>query len=276
MIKGFENELTMEGKSKSTVTGYSRNIRQYYEWYKETYNKDCTKLYRVNILDHLSHLKGKGLSPKTINHKVASLLRFNAYLIDTGHQSDMVVSKKDKVSIQQEIATPTDVTVEQVERFRQDVLEQEGIRNYTIVTLLAYAGLRISECLNLNVSDIDIGEGTIKVNDSKGNKYRVVYMSDKVQNALEEHTGALEEKQEYLFVSNRGNRLDRTVINRMFNKHSKDITPHTLRHFFCTRALDSGLGIHEVANQAGHSNINTTIQYTNTSRQEMKDKMARL
>lgn len=276
MIKGFENELTMEGKSNNTVTGYGRNIRQYYDWYKETYHKDCIKLYRVNILDHLSYLKGKGLSPKTINHKVASLIRYNAYLVETGHQSDTVIGNRDKVSIQQEIATPTDITIEQVEKFRQDVLEQEGVRNHTIVTLLAYAGLRITECLNLNVTDVDTTERTIKVNDSKGNKYRVVYMSDKVQNALQEHTGTLEAEQEYLFMSNRGNRLDRTVINRMFNKYSKDITPHTLRHFFCTRALENGLGIHEVANQAGHSNINTTIQYTNTSRQEMKDKMARL
>ena len=62
----------------------------------------------------------------------------------------------------------------------------------------------------------------------------------------------------------------------MFNKYSKDITPHTLRHFFCTNALENGFNLHEVASLAGHSNINTTLIYTNPNKQAMMDKINRL
>lgn len=276
MLKGFKRELELEGKSISTINGYSRNIKQYFDWYSKTYNKEFNRLYRVNVLDFISHLKNGELNPKTINHKISSLIKFNEFLVEEGIQDDMVVSKKDMLKIQQSIANPTDVTIEEVEGFRQTILEQEGLRNYTIVTILSYAGLRISECLNLKMNDVNIKDRTILVKDGKGNKYRVVYMSSKVENALNEYLEEVQEGQEYLFVSNRGNKLDRTVINKMFNKYSDRITPHSLRHFFCTRALENGLEIHEVANQAGHSNIYTTLQYTNPSIEEMKKKMSRL
>lgn len=58
----------------------------------------------------------------------------------------------------------------------------------------------------------------------------------------------------------------------MFKKYSDKITPHTLRHFYCSNALESGYSVHEVANQAGHSNIHTTLLYTNPTKEKMKDK----
>lgn len=276
MLKDFKRELELEGMSDSTVNGYSRNVRQYLDWYCKTYNNQFTRLYRVNVLDFISYLKGEELSPKTINHKVSSLVRFNEFLIEKGVQQDTVVVNKDMVRIQLSVASPTDVSIDEVEQLRQTVLEKEGLRNYTIVTILSYAGLRISECLNLKVNDISTKDRTILVKDSKGNKYRTVYMSDRVTNALNEYLEQVAEIQGYLFVSNRGNKLDRTVVNKMFNKYSDTITPHGLRHFFCTRALENGLEIHEVANQAGHSNIHTTLQYTNPTIDEMKRKMSRL
>ncbi|MEH7276545.1 site-specific integrase, partial [Neobacillus vireti] len=75
-------------------------------------------------------------------------------------------------------------------------------------------------------------------------------------------------------------KLNRTVINKLFINYSeqlgKDITPHDLRHFFCSHAISKGMSVHEVANQAGHSNIHTTLLYTNPSKSEIINKMNQL
>ncbi|MED3825546.1 TnP I resolvase, partial [Priestia flexa] len=77
----------------------------------------------------------------------------------------------------------------------------------------------------------------------------------------------------YLFISKKREKLDRTVVNRIFKSYSNVITPHQLRHFFCTNAIEKGFSIHEVANQAGHSNIHTTLLYTNPNQLQLKNKM---
>lgn len=81
---------------------------------------------------------------------------------------------------------------------------------------------------------------------------------------------------EYLFTTRQSEKISRQQVNRIFNKYSKDITPHVLRHFYCTNALEKGYSYHEVANQAGHSNINTTLRYTNPTAQKMRDKANKL
>ncbi|WP_286675903.1 tyrosine-type recombinase/integrase [Bacillus mycoides] len=86
-------------------------------------------------------------------------------------------------------------------------------------------------------------------------------------------------KSPYLFVSNKGPKLSRMTVNDMFKKYSKlaglatDLKPHDLRHYFCSHALENGFDVHEVAHIAGHSNIHTTLLYTNPSRTKMLDKL---
>lgn len=105
-------------------------------------------------------------------------------------------------------------------------------------------------------------------------------MNDKVKSAIQSWLKERKEKgidSEYLFVSNRNKPLDRTTINKLFKEYSehigKEITPHDLRHFFCSHAINSGMSVHEVANQAGHSNIHTTLLYTNPTKEELIQKM---
>jgi integrase/recombinase XerD len=85
---------------------------------------------------------------------------------------------------------------------------------------------------------------------------------------------------DFLFVSNRNKHLNRTTINKLFKEYSeligKEITPHDLRHFFCSHAINRGFSVYEVANQAGHSNIHTTLLYTNPTKDELIQKMNQL
>ena len=189
-----------------------------------------------------------------------------------------MVGKADYLKVQVPYANPCTVDQGQVEAFRQRVLVEQGARDHAIVTILAYAGLRISECLALRPEDVDLIAREITVRHGKGDKSRVVFIGDKVVNAVREYKKARPDTGcPYLFVSRKGGQLSRGQVNRIFNEYSDTITPHTLRHFYCTQALEhAGYGVHEVANQAGHSNIHTTLLYTNPSREEMKKKANQL
>ncbi len=278
MLSDFQKYIIEEGKSENTVKSYYRHINQYLKWYQESFGMEFNKLYRENVLEFKSYLYTvKNQSAKTVNAKLSALVKFNEFLVDKGIQDNIVVTKKDMLRIQAIGTSPADIIKQDVEKFRQQILGQEGIRNYCIVTIMAYCGTRISETLDMKLSDINTQSREIIIRQGKGNKQRIIYMNDKVVNAIKEYMKDRKETDlDYLFISNKGNKLDRTVINKMFNKYSDTITPHQLRHFFCTNALENDFSIHEVAYLAGHSNIHTTLLYTNPNENEMKEKMNRL
>lgn len=162
-----------------------------------------------------------------------------------------------------------------VEAFRQRLLESGSKRDFCIVTLYAYSGIRRSECVNLKLSQIDLAAKEICIV-GKGDKHRLVYLNDKTVHAIREYLKVRDSDSPYLFVSRQSGKLNPSRINQIFNQYSDVITPKTLRHYFCSNALESGYSIHEVANQAGHSNVQTTLIYSNPTAKEMKEKANRL
>lgn len=277
MLEEFTEYLVKEGKSINTIKTYVLQVNLYLKWFVETYGSKCQRLYRENILDYKSYLKNVSkLSASTINSKLAALIKYNKFLVSVSIQTDMVLSKNDNIKSQSLGVSPSDISQKDVEMFRQKILENGSKRDYAIVTLLAYAGLRISEALNIKMDDFNIVSRELIVRDGKGEKERLVYLGDKIINALRIYLKARNSNSMYLFISRQGDRLSRSRINQIFNDYSDIITPHKLRHFYCSHALESGYSVHEVANQAGHSNIHTTLTYTNPTKEKMKDKANKL
>lgn len=279
IVERFSFYLEQERKSINTIKGYTLDIKQYIRWFKESYDRDLTNLYRQNVLEYISFLKNiKTLNAKTINHKISGLAKFNAFLIHEGIQNEQVIFKTDMMKVQTPYVSPTQITDIDVKKFLQDVLEDENKRNYAIVILLSYTGLRISEALSIKMADFNLQTGECIIRNGKGEKQRVVLLNSKVVYALRDYlverkTYSVAPKSPYLFISKKREKLDRTVVNRIFQSYSEVITPHQLRHFFCTNAIEKGFSIHEVANQAGHSNIHTTLLYTNPNQFQLKNKM---
>lgn len=278
-LKGFIIYLQEKGKSANTMKGYALDVHQYLKWFMESYGKECDELYRQNILEYISFLKTvKVQNARTINHKLSSLAKYNEYFIEQGIQQKLVINKRDMLKVQTAYASPTKVTELEVKQFLQKVLESKNKRNYAIFTLLAYTGLRISEALSIKMQDFNLITGECIIRNGKGEKQRVVLLNSKVINAAKDYLTDRERcatalNSDYLFISKKRPNLDRTVVNRTIKDFSDSITPHQLRHFFCTNAIEKGFSIHEVANQAGHSNINTTLLYTNPDKAKLKDKM---
>ena len=243
MLEGFCEYLRRQGKSENTVKAYCQGMKEYMRWHEETFGKRMKLFLRANVLDYISYLRTvKGLSNRSVNAKLASLHSFNLYLIAAGYTKEVVLDKQDYLKVQ-----------------------------------LAYAGLRISECLALRVEDISLPAREIKVRHGKGDKMRVVYFGDKVVNAVREYLrNRPKTENPYLFPGRGDSHLTRSQVNRIFNEYSESITPHTLRHFFCSNALENGYTIADLANQAGHSNVHTTLLYTNPTREKMKEKANRL
>lgn len=275
-LSRFQKYLKERGRSENTVQTYIGHVQGYLLWYEESYGQEMTQLYHANILDYRSYLQNiKKLKYNTIDAKLSALSCYNQFLIENGIQKEQVVISEDRLKFQQMIASPADIEKREVDEFLQKVLVETGKRNYAIATILAYAGLRVSECINILQRDIDLQARELSVV-GKGNKQRIVFINDKIVHAVREYLKERKSQSEYLFVSRKGGRLHRSSVNRFFSQCSDHMNPHKLRHFFCSHALKCGYSIPEVANQAGHSSERTTMIYTNTSRREMKEKANRL
>lgn len=288
LIKEFKKKMYLEGKSQKTIEVYGNSVKEFFKWFYDSYgNIEYKKLYRENILEYKSYLKnvkksahsGNNLCPKSINSKLSALICFNELI----EPDNIVVTKRDLIKIQAEMVSPTSITKKEIEEFRQIVLQSEGCaakRNYAIVTILAYAGLRITECLNLRKSDICLESSELKVTNGKGEKARIVIINSKIVSAVREYQKTDHVESEWLFHNSRGERLNQTTINRVFKlccPKGHNITPHTLRHFYAINAVSSGIfTIPEIANQMGHSSIKTTMKYMNPNLDEIRRKIEEL
>ena len=288
LISEFKRKMYLEGKSKRTIEVYGNSVKEFFKWFSDSYGDvEFKKLYRENILEYKSYLKnikksvhsGNNLCPKSINSKLSALICFNELI----EPDNIVVSKKDLIKIQSEMVSPTSITKKEVEEFRQIVLQSEGCaarRNFAIVTILAYAGLRITECLNLRKSDMCLESSELKVTSGKGEKARIVIVNSKIVSAVREYQKTDSVESEWLFHNSRGERLNQTTINRVFKlccPKGYNITPHTLRHFYAINAVSSGIfTIPEIANQMGHSSIKTTMRYMNPNLEEIRKKVEQL
>lgn len=288
LIKEFKKKMYLEGKSQKTIEVYGNSVKEFFKWFYDSYgNIEYKKLYRENILEYKSYLKnikksahsGNNLCPKSINSKLSALICFNELI----EPDNIVVTKRDLIKVQSEMVSPTSITKKEIEEFRQIVLQSEGCaakRNYAIVTILAYAGLRITECLNLRKSDICLESSELKVTNGKGEKARIVIINSKIVSAVREYQKTDHVESEWLFHNSRGERLNQTTINRVFKlccPKGHNITPHTLRHFYAINAVSSGIfTIPEIANQMGHSSIKTTMKYMNPNLDEIRRKIEEL
>ena len=288
LIKEFKKKMYLEGKSQKTIEVYGNSVKEFFKWFYDSYgNIEYKKLYRENILEYKSYLKnikksahsGNSLCPKSINSKLSALICFNELI----EPDNIVVTKRDLIKIQAEMVSPTSITKKEIEEFRQIVLQSDGCaakRNYAIVTILAYAGLRITECLNLRKSDICLESSELKVTNGKGEKARIVIINSKIVSAVREYQKTDHVESEWLFHNSRGERLNQTTINRVFKlccPKGHNITPHTLRHFYAINAVSSGIfTIPEIANQMGHSSIKTTMKYMNPNLDEIRRKIEEL
>jgi integrase/recombinase XerD len=294
----FETYLISKNKSANTIDSYSRSVRKYEEWYMDKFGELFKVLHEENLqqfsimLIQKENENGEILSPKSVNVIIQGLISFNQYLVDTKKMKKIVVSKELRQKVQVSVASPAKFSSDEVNRFNQSILkasQRDGaadlFRDYALAKVLGLTGMRISEALDIKLFDMNLESNEILIRSGKGNKSRVVYINSELHRILVKYLKdtrkkyRLNETSPFLFVSRRSNQLSRKTVNKSFAKYSHfsglhvNLTPHDLRHHFCTISLERGFSLHEVMNLAGHSSPVTTSIYTNPSRKEMRNKM---
>ncbi|MFN8673158.1 MAG: tyrosine-type recombinase/integrase [Candidatus Sericytochromatia bacterium] len=275
ILNDFKIFLLSDDKSKNTIKSYLYNINIFFRWYQKTYQENFNELKKEHVTNFKSYLANDlNRNAKTINHYLITLKYFNSFLLEQNYQPNFVITNKMNIKIQTQFASPTNIHKEDIDLFEEKIINSGNLRNVLLINILKYTGLRISEALNIRYTDFNLDTRECVIRSGKGGKQRTVFFNEKVLNILEKYLKTNKKNSIYLFSSNKSDKLNRTVVNRIFQKYSNNtITPHDLRHFFCTNALEKGFGIHEVANIAGHSNIQTTLLYTNPTKKKIQNKM---
>lgn len=284
-VSKFKEALLNENLSENTILTYIGHIERFQKWCSESIGSEVNVLYRENFLDFRSYLLNiRQLSPASVNQYITALTKFNQFLIDQERQTSLVITKKDHLKVQDTITDPWDGKEIEVAALRQAILTKpnryigQNKRDYAIITLMANAGLRVSETIQLQLSDLSLENKQIRVT-GKGGKIRVVFINDKTANALHEYLLVRDPNaaSPYVFLSRKGPKLNRQQVNRIMKQFSDSIHPHQLRHFYCSQTQKkAGFSLAETANQAGHSNLKTTLRYTHPDTDEMKEKVNRL
>lgn len=156
MLNEFKQYLLGIGKSENTALNYCDKVKLYFKWCLDSFGSEPQQLYRANVLDYISYMKTiKRYNPKSVNNHLSSLRSFNEFLIASGRQTELAIVKNDFMKIQIAYANPCTVEQKDVEAFRQRLLEGGSKRDFAIVTLYTYTGIRRSECVNLRVDQVD-------------------------------------------------------------------------------------------------------------------------
>jgi len=230
---------------------------------------DVGKVDRIAIRKYLSFLHRRN-KKSSIARKISALRSFYRYLV----REKMVLSNpaKNVSTPKVEKPLPTALTVDEAFRLMESPAERSKFRDRAILELLYSSGIRVGELVGLNMNQLDLDLGIVKVM-GKGRKERIVPVGKKAVEALKayiEERGNLE-GEEPLFVNLRGGRLTARSVGRLVKKYTKrssifrKVSPHSLRHTFATHLLDAGADIREIQEMLGHVSLSTTQRYTHLS-----------
>lgn len=283
MLDKFIEYMKNEGMSENTYQSYASDVKLFQNYYEDSYDEKLQILTHSDISMYKSYLLNQNMVAGTINRKLSALKLYNQFLINQNIQSDIAIKAKDYIKIQKSMVKkklPSESDIKKLKHFANKD-EKNSKRDYCFIILLLYGGFRESELIKIKLTDIKLDDRFINII-GKGNKFRQVIinnlMYDALQDYLEERKN-LKIKNSYLFIGQKNKNtlepLNRNFCNRLLNKYKNickidKLHPHLLRAFFCLNALhNAGYTIEQVANQAGHSSLNTTKEYLYTEKKDL-------
>ena len=294
LIAEFLEYLEIEkGCSPLTIREYRHYLKRFHNWL--TANSSATKPDDINLelvrsyrlyLAHLRARDGVLLQRVTQSYHIVALRAFLRYLLV---QRDIPTLSPDKVELpKQGSRSVTFLNPGQIERLLNSpkISNNVGLRDRTILETLYSTGLRVSELVSLNRDQVDLERKEFGVK-GKGNKLRVVFLSDTAAQWIERYLQTRKDHFKPLFIRYSGTvdvqksgekmRLTARSIQKIVEKYAQraglpiEVTPHTLRHSFATDLLISGADIRSVQEMLGHESIRTTQVYTHVTNRHLKE-----
>jgi integrase/recombinase XerC len=270
-VAAFLRYLAAErGASEHTVRSYRADLVDCVAFLDRRELGSLTDADARVLRGYLADLHARGLARTSIARRLATLRSFFRFLLRRGRV---------RVNPAREVRTPSlpgrlpaHLPIDQSEAlFRQPFGDDEtSRRDRAILEALYASGVRVAELSGLDVEDVDLREGSVRVL-GKGKKERIVPLGTKAIQALRAYLGARESGRGPLFRNSRGGRLTVRSLHRIVRARARTaglggrVTPHTLRHTFATHLLDAGADLRLIQELLGHARLATTQRYTHVS-----------
>jgi integrase/recombinase XerD len=273
MVRSYVRYLKLERNySANTLEAYQHDL-QYLLDYCEKESKMPTDLQLEDLEHFAATIHEHGVGPTSQARILSGVRSFYRFLLLDGYIENDPTELLESPRLGEHL--PEVLSTKEVDQLEAsiDLSKKEGQRNLAIIEVLFSCGLRVSELVNLKLSDLYLQEGYIRVV-GKGNKERLVPISEKAIRELGNWFYDRNEmvikpgEQDYVFLNRRGAHLTRTMILIMIKRQAveagikKTISPHTLRHSFATALLEGGADLRVIQALLGHESIGTTEIYT--------------
>ena len=284
LIKGYENYLKIEKSlSSNTVDAYIRDINKMDGFFNsEDSKKKINSINHEDFQNYLAHLNGLKINARSQSRVISSMRSFFKYLmiekIIDNNPSELLENPKTGKKLPEFLTIDEiDLMVSQIDRSKSD-----GERNIAILEVLYGCGLRVTELIDLKISEIYWKEGFIRII-GKGNKERLVPLGKIASKHLKIYLNEIRVHQkidnqfvDHVFINKNGKKLSRVMIFKIIKKLTekagiqKNVSPHTLRHSFATHLVEGGADLRAVQEMLGHQSIITTEIYTHLDKNYLK------
>lgn len=272
--------------SERTRKAYQYDLRRFADWLVTVY-KRTPSLEEISVADIRAYLQklqiDHGYKATTLSRVIASIRVFFEYCVRTERlEASPAVHfhnpKKPK-------KLPIFLVEGELKKMLEvpDMSDTKGVRDYALITVFAFTGLRLQELVNLNLDDVDFERRTLRVF-GKGAKERIVPMNEKVSEAMSRYLSVrLFAETDAVFLNHRQKRLSPRGIQKIIRDYSiragilkRRISPHKLRHTFATLLHHHGVDVLEIQSLLGHASVTSTQIYTHTSSTKLAGAVHRL
>lgn len=284
ILKKYSNYIKLEkGLSQNSIEAYSHDLSLYFDYLEE----QKISPYDITIKDFdgfITVLSDLGLSPRSRARVVSGIKSFYKFLL----YADIMTTDPTELweMPKAPLHLPEVLSIEEIDRIENaiDLSQNEGQRNLAIIEVLYGSGLRVSELINLKMSDIHKEERFMIVQ-GKGNKQRLVPLSEESIKQIDywlidrNRFPIKPGNEDFLFLNRRGAKLTRVMILIMIKDLAlkagirKTISPHTFRHSFATHLLEGGANLRVIQMLLGHEQLTTTEIYTHLSMTHLREEV---
>lgn len=281
-LVNYEKYLKEEKRSSvNTVSSYLRDISQFETYLKDTVKCELRQAKTEMIQSYMSWMSGRGKSAASVTRFLASIKSFYNYMISVGILKSNPARGVAATHVERKY--PEILTSKEVELFLEQpqCVDAKGFRDHAMLELLYATGIRVSELISLDLSDLNLAAGFIRC-ESKGRE-RIIPMYHTAIKALQDYVRDIrpqiiaDSEERALFVNMNGERMSRQGFWKIIKYYQekagieKDITPHTLRHSFAVHLLENGADLRSIQEMLGHADISSTQIYTHVVKNQLKD-----
>ncbi|MBN1640056.1 MAG: site-specific tyrosine recombinase XerD [Anaerolineae bacterium] len=280
-IDDFMHYLETEKQcSENTISAYRNDLNQFLD-FASTQASSWDEIRKTNLVAYVRELRGRSYASSTVARKVAAVKSFFHFMLDQDILADDPTATLDSPKVKKRL--PKILSPEEIESLLAQptrVKDVKSLRDKAFLELLYASGMRVSELVSLDVSDLDLEARTVQCGE-RAAKERILPVSERAIPHLEIYLERgrppllKDPSKTALFLNHRGHRLTRQglwlIIKGYVEEAGLDttVTPHTLRHSFATHLIDRGAELHDVQRLLGHANISTTQIYTEVHQDQL-------